>query len=948
MKKLVFLLLGLLFVGAAFSNGNNKVLLKEDFVNRNLPNWTNTFPDGMFVNNSNIAGGDALECVFIYQPNSGFQDELDGFAYLTYKNTISTKGFDSVYASFKYRFRVQSVSNKSFGIALRLKGQQDWTPLVTEVLSMKESEPMLVVKSFPAAFLDQETVEFCFFVHSPSADKVTYMIFFDDIYIDGIKENQAKVSLNIPTYSSDPFFALKGSIQNLGFPLDSCEISYKIDNGSQVYTDFVSFGPSVKNREVAQFVNGYSESQWATTLGSHTIQAWVSKVNGQPAVTSATDTSSCDFVVGTKSVPYRNLMEHFTSSTCPPCASLGKAVYNKLYPEINDKITLLKYQMHFPGAGDPYYIPDNGTRFRYYEHNAVPSQSFNGKLFVSSGTYSEDSAVLNGAINANPKTCFEIDVKSALILGSGVATIDFDVKSYAALSNAKLQVVVYENETFKNKSSNGETSFNNVVMKMLPDAEGTSVNYEQDSTYSYTFSYDMTTTNAEELNDLSVAIFIQEVQGKNIIQSATTPITTRDAFVASVGNVDLPTVIGGLQIPILGEVSNGGKNLTSFEVSYDINGVVKSQSFTANLAVFEKSFFSFENHTVPAAGKYTLKLWVSKINGLSPDLVDTLTKEITCIESQVPYMPLLEEFASSTSVPSAKMNAEVVDPLYKDFSSKMNLIKYPVGTDPYTQRSNTNRAKKYGVDKIIPSLILQGLYVQPEDSLNMLANMLKTKIEAFGATKSIVDITTASTPIVIYKNNNRDTVKGQISLVSPQSGTYRLYCFLIEKETSGNKKANGEKVFTQQVMRMIGGDNGVDAYLIANEPFTYNFKEGAGGFIEEYSDLVFVAYVVDETNSRKYVMQSAQFNVNNEVSNFEEKAVETFAVYPNPAKEKVNISISEMSDLRVFDAMGRLVYSKNRVSQDLELEVGSFSKGVYTIRLISNDKTKISKLTVIK
>ncbi len=72
-----------------------------------------------------------------------------------------------------------------------------------------------------------------------------------------------------------------------------------------------------------------------------------------------------------------------------------------------------------------------------------------------------------------------------------------------------VHVVVLEKETFDNVGSNGETSFRNVMMKVLPDANGTPLTLVPDKSITLNLFVDLTNTFIEEICDLEVIVFIQ-------------------------------------------------------------------------------------------------------------------------------------------------------------------------------------------------------------------------------------------------------------------------------------------------------------------------------------------------------------------------------------------------------------------------------------------------------
>ena len=69
------------------------------------------------------------------------------------------------------------------------------------------------------------------------------------------------------------------------------------------------------------------------------------------------------------------------------------------------------------------------------------------------------------------------------------------------------------------------------------------------------------------------------------------------------------------------------------------------------------------------------------------------------------------------------------------------------------------------------------------------------------------------------------------------------------------------------------------------------------------------------------------------------------SIYPNPAKDFVNISAAEKIDLiRIYDLTGRVVLQSTPNREKLNINVTDFSKGVYLVKLNAGDKESTIKL----
>jgi hypothetical protein len=69
-------------------------------------------------------------------------------------------------------------------------------------------------------------------------------------------------------------------------------------------------------------------------------------------------------------------------------------------------------------------------------------------------------------------------------------------------------------------------------------------------------------------------------------------------------------------------------------------------------------------------------------------------------------------------------------------------------------------------------------------------------------------------------------------------------------------------------------------------------------------------------------------------------------LYPNPAGSELNIkSGSQMENIQILDITGRVIYSSMNVnSQSFHLNISSFAKGIYYVRIHSGSATETGKL----
>lgn len=223
-----------------------------------------------------------------------------------------------------------------------------------------------------------------------------------------------------------------------------------------------------------------------------------------------------DFIINNKeasgTVQKRPLHEVFTSSTCGYCPAANTKIDGIVLSSSNfHRGTLIKYQVSWPGAGDPYTTPEVNTRRLYYNVTGVPD--FYVDANQETGTAYSQTKFNN---YANQPAYFEIEATHTIV-GSEI-TVDITITPYMNWTG-KCRVAVVEKTTYGNVGSNGETEFHHVMMKMLPNPGGTTVSLTNGTDFSYSVSGDLSSTFIEEIWDLEVVVFLQQDSDKEVMQS---------------------------------------------------------------------------------------------------------------------------------------------------------------------------------------------------------------------------------------------------------------------------------------------------------------------------------------------------------------------------------------------------------------------------------------------
>jgi len=313
-------------------------------------------------------------------------------------------------------------------------------------------------------------------------------------------------------------------------------------------------------------------------------------------------------------VPRHTLIEVFTSSTCAPCYSGNITLKNVLAQNdaAKGKYTLIKYQMNWPGTGDPYYTAEGNTRRGVYGLNVVPyllmdasyKQSYTNSTLLAaqavpsyvtvSGTYYVAGQTVGATINIEPT----MDISGG--------------------NNLRLYVAIVEKRTVNNKKTNGESEFFQVMKKFMPNANGIilgDLNANELITHELTWEFKgnyrlpananspinhNTEHSVEDFANLEVVAWVQNSSTKQIYNSGTAEKVELIIFNTNNENGTITATANGVPINSGGMLKSGDileftaepnqKNYTYYIKEWKHNGVtVPGNTSNTYSFVFETS-----------------------------------------------------------------------------------------------------------------------------------------------------------------------------------------------------------------------------------------------------------------------------------------------------------------------------------------------------------------------
>ena len=563
MKKTLLFAFALLFATAMMAQ-NRAVLLQESFDGTTLPaGWSiDAHQNNWSVSATNNAGGDPNEMHLTWSP------QFSGMTRLV-TPAVDLTGINSVVVSFKHALDNYQGSN-TIGIATTSDGGTTWNQGWSQ--GYNTSNSWSVSQQISTPDMGHANVQFCIFFNGTSYNINDW--FFDDIVIFTLEDLDLGVSAaTLPSFIGSGETSFGMTVFSYGTTtVNSVEATYEVEGMEPVTETFTVNIPSLGNATL----------NFATptmlTPGSYNVEYSINLVNGQADDDQNNNTLSKAVSVAVSSAERKPMIEHFSSSTCGPCVQPNTMMHNFCNSNPG-RFTYTKYQMNWPGNGDPYYTAEGGVRRDYYSVNAVPM------AFLDAESLNFNSVQTQFDQHAGV-TAF-MDIKGSFSVEGNTITVLADIMPYID-ANARVYVSVNEKETHGNVGSNGETVFHHIFMKMLPNAEGTTIDFVSGELQHLEFTQDMSGTHVEEMSDLEVSIWVQNYASKEIFNSRYAYEYT-NAHPYPVENLTLTAANRGSLVAAWDAPANG--NPTGYNVY--VNNELVAENITATEYAFEGDPDSF-------------------------------------------------------------------------------------------------------------------------------------------------------------------------------------------------------------------------------------------------------------------------------------------------------------------------------------------------------------------
>ncbi len=494
MKKIYSVLIGLLMMTAV----TGQTYLSEDFSSGQMPppGWTIfAFSQQFSASPTTQAGGTAPEC------------KITGFSYngtlRMMSPVMNMTGVTSVTLIFKHFYDYKSNPAPTIGVATKSSGS--WNTVWSQTPTGNVG-PQDVTVTISNSDLNKPNFQLSFFVNG-AVGNMDFWYFDNIVVLVPLNLDGFLSSITVPGTITSPQ-DVGGVFQNVGnTQVTAFDVSYQGYNGLVYDTSFTGLELDLFETMPFSF-----DQMWVQPFGTESITMWINSVNGVSDDDVSNDTISKNITYVANILPQKPVFEEFTSSTCSPCASFNTSFVP--WCQSHPDITLVKYQMNWPGSGDPYYTLEGGTRRNYYGVSFVPD------LYVNGSQVATNIGAVQTAYNTTVALNSFIEVVSEFSITGTVIDISTTLLAWDQVGQVRVHNIVCEEVTTGNVASNGETEFHHVMMDMIPDANGAVVDLQFGAPVQLKYTVNLSGTHVEQYDDLLVAVLVQNQGTKQMLQSA--------------------------------------------------------------------------------------------------------------------------------------------------------------------------------------------------------------------------------------------------------------------------------------------------------------------------------------------------------------------------------------------------------------------------------------------
>ena len=496
MKKALSVIIILLITFTAFAQ-KRTVFINEFFNDIDIPEGWNVTGGGKnnwSISESNLAGGNANELKFSWTP------QHYGISRMV-TNAVDLTNVNSVYLSFKHFLNNHDGEN-TIGVATSSDNGNTWNIAWSQ--SYSSTGGFVINENISTSDMGKSNVLFCIFFDGVSNTITSWH--FDDFMIltqDDYNINLLSIDVNNNLNAGETDITF--TIQNEGIStVESFEARYDIKGLCSVTQ---TFNTNMGTLDSKQFT---FDTPAVIPPGTYNLSVEITSINNNEDNYPNNNIIEEELSVIMGLVDRKPLIEHFSSSTCGPCVSVNQSMLY-LTKQNKDKFTYVKYTTSWPSPGDPYHTEEGSERTYFYWVSGVP------QIYLDARDMGTPITQID--LNERYDAASYMDIKGSFTTNGNTIKVIADFMAYKDIPSAKAFVVVNEKTTIGNNGSNGEEEFHHVMMKMLSGTSGSEISLKAGEYKRLEYSYDMSQTFVEEMDDLEVALWVQNLNDWEVYNS---------------------------------------------------------------------------------------------------------------------------------------------------------------------------------------------------------------------------------------------------------------------------------------------------------------------------------------------------------------------------------------------------------------------------------------------
>ncbi len=422
-----------------------------------------------------------------------------------------------------------------------------------------------------------------------------------------------------------------------------------------------------------------------------------------------------------------------------------------------------------------------------------------------------------------------------------------------------------------------------------------------------------------------------------------------------------PYGVPSTNINVTGTVMSNGVSLTSFTVTYQVDGggYVADFDVTCSIGMGETVDFT---HNIPVNfpldGTYQIEVFVSNPNGIADDETDnTMTHNVIVNSNTVPRKVLLEQFTTGQcpNCPPATTNLETWTSTRPDVIWISQHAGYY--TDPMTIAENTELLVFFndGGSTYAPATMLDRAFLSPDGDPGPVFFPSSTY------TPALMDErleTPAFATVVMEGVYNPDTrvldltVSGE--LVGDVAGEdLRMSVYIVEDGIVGTQSGVTGSYTHHHVMRDAISATFGDASVITSNTQgttytkTYSYTHNAAWVPANLTIVAFINNYDANVNNRE-VLNAESMPINDFLVNANSVNANNFMVFPNPANDVLNINFAQGANIQIVNNLGQVVMNIDNALESNRIDVSAFEAGSYFVKITKDNVVTNHKVILVK